>query len=38
MQGGENLPASRLPAVLSLAVSVVALTMVMAVLFGWTGR
>lgn len=38
MRGGEDLPASRLPAVLSLAVSVVALAMVMAVLFGWTGR
>ncbi len=37
MRRGEDLPASRFPAVLSLAVAVVALAMVVVVLFGWAG-
>ncbi|MFJ8696568.1 YidH family protein [Streptomyces roseolilacinus] len=37
MRRGEDLPVSRFPAVLSLAVGLVALAMVLAVLSGWTG-
>ncbi|MEU7577493.1 DUF202 domain-containing protein [Streptomyces sp. NPDC041068] len=37
MRRGEDLPASRFPTVLSLAVAVVALAMVVVVLFGWEG-
>ncbi|MFF3646475.1 YidH family protein [Streptomyces sp. NPDC002564] len=37
MRRGDDLPASRFPAVLSLAVAVVALAMVVVVLFGWEG-
>ncbi|CAL9377654.1 YidH family protein [Streptomyces sp. NPDC101145] len=37
MRRGEDLPVSRFPAVLSLAVGLVALAMVLVVLFGWTG-
>ncbi|WP_069173421.1 YidH family protein [Streptomyces griseus] len=38
MRRGEDLPASRFPAFLSLAVALVAVTMVVVVLFGWEGR
>ncbi|GAA3240559.1 hypothetical protein GCM10020256_62770 [Streptomyces thermocoprophilus] len=37
MRRGEDLPVSRFPAVLSLAVAVVALAMVVVVLLGWAG-
>ncbi|MEU7372131.1 DUF202 domain-containing protein [Streptomyces albidoflavus] len=37
MRRGEDLPVSRFPAVLSLLVAVVALTMVVVVVFGWAG-
>ncbi|CAL9285010.1 MULTISPECIES: DUF202 domain-containing protein [unclassified Streptomyces] len=37
MRRGEDLPVSRFPAVLSLAVGLVALAMVLVVLFGWAG-
>ncbi|WP_055565062.1 YidH family protein [Streptomyces atriruber] len=37
MRRGEDLPASRFPTVLSLAVAVVAVAMVVVVLFGWEG-
>ncbi|MGW7068290.1 YidH family protein [Streptomyces sp. NPDC054855] len=37
MRRGEDLPVSRFPTVLSLAVAVVALAMVVVVLFGWEG-
>ncbi|MER7828778.1 DUF202 domain-containing protein [Streptomyces sp. NPDC095602] len=37
MRLGEDLPVSRFPAVLSLAVGLVALAMVLVVLFGWAG-
>ncbi|MEU6994365.1 DUF202 domain-containing protein [Streptomyces sp. NPDC046465] len=37
MRRGEDLPTSRFPTVLSLAVAVVALAMVIVVLFGWEG-
>ncbi|WOI60101.1 YidH family protein [Streptomyces fradiae] len=37
MRLGEDLPVSRFPAVLGLAVGVVAAAMVLVVLFGWTG-
>ncbi|MFJ2772297.1 YidH family protein [Streptomyces sp. NPDC087300] len=37
MRRGEDLPASRFPAILGLAVAVVALAMVVVVLFGWEG-
>ncbi|MFJ5532349.1 YidH family protein [Streptomyces sp. NPDC093261] len=37
MRCGEDLPASRFPAVLSIAVAVVAVAMVVIVLFGWAG-
>ncbi|WP_405391750.1 DUF202 domain-containing protein [Streptomyces sp. NBC_01102] len=38
MRRGEDLPVSRFPALLSLAVAVVAVAMVVVVLFGWEGR
>ncbi|WP_434096629.1 YidH family protein [Streptomyces nitrosporeus] len=38
MRRGEDLPVSRFPVLLSLAVGVVALAMVVVVLFGWEGR
>ncbi|MFI6939784.1 YidH family protein [Streptomyces sp. NPDC050418] len=38
MRRGEDLPASRFPALLSLAVGVVALIMVVVVLFGWADQ
>ena len=38
MRRGEDLPVSRFPTLLSLAVAVVALAMVVVVLFGWAGR
>ncbi|MEU2230681.1 MULTISPECIES: YidH family protein [Streptomyces] len=38
MRRGEDLPVSRFPAVLSLAVAAVALAMVVLVVFGWAGR
>ncbi|WP_425586356.1 YidH family protein [Streptomyces sannanensis] len=38
MRRGEDLPVSRFPTLLSLAVGVVALAMVVVVLFGWQGR
>ncbi|MFD4630452.1 YidH family protein [Streptomyces sp. NPDC058284] len=37
MRRSEDLPTSRFPTVLSLAVAVVALAMVIVVLFGWEG-
>ncbi|MFJ8362610.1 YidH family protein [Streptomyces sp. NPDC093984] len=37
MRRGEDLPASRFPAMLSLAIAVVALAMVVVVLVGWAG-
>ncbi|WP_406150415.1 YidH family protein [Streptomyces sp. NBC_01012] len=37
MRRGEDLPASRFPALLSLVVAVVAVAMVVVVLFGWEG-
>ncbi|WP_369215065.1 YidH family protein [Streptomyces flavofungini] len=37
MRRGDDLPASRFPTLLSLAVAVVALAMVVVVLFGWEG-
>ncbi|MEU3739385.1 MULTISPECIES: DUF202 domain-containing protein [unclassified Streptomyces] len=37
MRRGEDLPVSRFPTVLSVAVAVVALAMVVVVLFGWEG-
>ncbi|MET8686400.1 DUF202 domain-containing protein [Streptomyces sp. NPDC004732] len=37
MRRGEDLPTSRFPTVLSLAVAVVAVAMVVVVLFGWEG-
>ncbi|MGW0878825.1 YidH family protein [Streptomyces sp. NPDC002671] len=37
MRRGEDLPASRFPAVLSLVVAVVAVAMVVVVLAGWAG-
>nr|WP_202457538.1 MULTISPECIES: DUF202 domain-containing protein [unclassified Streptomyces] len=37
MRRGDDLPSSRFPTVLSLAVAVVALAMVVVVLFGWEG-
>ncbi|MEU5001493.1 DUF202 domain-containing protein [Streptomyces sp. NPDC021622] len=37
MRRGEDLPTSRFPTLLSLAVAVVALAMVVIVLFGWEG-
>ncbi|MCX4668400.1 DUF202 domain-containing protein [Streptomyces sp. NBC_01381] len=37
MRRGEDLPTSRFPMLLSLAVAVVALAMVVIVLFGWEG-
>lgn len=37
MRRGEDLPASRFPAMLSLVVAVVALAMVVVVLAGWAG-
>ncbi|MGW5660544.1 YidH family protein [Streptomyces sp. NPDC003758] len=37
MRRGEDLPASRFPAVLSLAIAVVAVAMVVVVLVGWAG-
>ncbi|GGQ23041.1 YidH family protein [Streptomyces roseolilacinus] len=37
MRRGEDLPVSRFPALLSLAVGLVALAMVLAVVSGWTG-
>lgn len=37
MRRNEDLPVSRFPTVLSLAVAVVALAMVVVVLFGWEG-
>ncbi|RII18815.1 Inner membrane protein YidH [Streptomyces sp. YIM 130001] len=38
MRRGEDLPVSRFPALLSLAVGLVALVMVAVVLVGWNGR
>ncbi|MDQ0797277.1 YidH family protein [Streptomyces sp. B1I3] len=38
MRRGEDLPVSRFPALLGLAVAVVAVAMVVVVLFGWEGR
>jgi putative membrane protein len=37
MRRGEDLPGSRFPAVLSLAIAVVAVAMVVVVLLGWAG-
>ncbi|GGT41621.1 YidH family protein [Streptomyces purpureus] len=37
MRRGEDLPVSRFPSVLALAVALVALVMVVVVLFGWAG-
>ncbi|MFG2498885.1 YidH family protein [Streptomyces sp. NPDC048441] len=37
MRRGEDLPVSRFPTLLSVAVAVVALAMVVVVLFGWEG-
>ncbi|GAA4926259.1 YidH family protein [Streptomyces coeruleoprunus] len=37
MRRGEDLPVSRFPALLGLAVGLVAVAMVLAVVFGWTG-
>jgi putative membrane protein len=37
MRRGQDLPVSRFPTVLSLAVAIVALAMVVVVLFGWEG-
>ncbi|MET8951428.1 YidH family protein [Streptomyces sp. NPDC004393] len=37
MRRGADLPASRFPALLSIAVAVVAVAMVVIVLFGWAG-
>lgn len=37
MRRGDDLPVSRFPTLLSLAVAVVALAMVVVVLFGWEG-
>ncbi|MEW1668062.1 YidH family protein [Streptomyces albidoflavus] len=37
MRRGEDLPVSRFPALLSLLVAVVAVTMVVVVVFGWAG-
>lgn len=37
MRRGEDLPVSRFPALLSLAVGVVAVAMVVVVVFGWRG-
>ncbi|MEU5433402.1 DUF202 domain-containing protein [Streptomyces sp. NPDC020719] len=37
MRRGEDLPVSRFPTVLSVAVAVVAVVMVVAVVFGWAG-
>jgi len=38
MRRGEDLPVSRFPTLLSIAVAVVAVAMVVVVLFGWEGR
>lgn len=38
MRRGEDLPVSRFPTLLGLAVGVVAVAMVVVVLFGWEGR
>jgi putative membrane protein len=38
MRRGEDLPVSRFPTVLSLAVAAVAVAMVVVVLFGWEGE
>ncbi|MEW2488090.1 DUF202 domain-containing protein [Streptomyces sp. NPDC048411] len=38
MRRGEDLPVSRFPTLLSVAVAVVAVAMVVVVLFGWEGR
>ncbi|MEU0832135.1 DUF202 domain-containing protein [Streptomyces sp. NPDC005969] len=38
MRHGEDLPVSRFPTLLSIAVAVVAVAMVVVVLFGWEGR
>lgn len=38
MRRGEDLPVSRFPTLLALAVAVVAVAMVVVVLFGWEGR
>ncbi|MFJ8851090.1 YidH family protein [Streptomyces sp. NPDC102437] len=38
MRRGEDLPVSRFPTLLALAVGVVAVAMVVVVLFGWEGR
>ncbi|MEU0134482.1 DUF202 domain-containing protein [Streptomyces sp. NPDC006296] len=38
MRRGENLPASRFPALLGIVVALVAVAMVVVVLFGWEGR
>ena len=38
MRRGEDLPVSRFPTLLSLAVAFVAVAMVVVVLFGWEGR
>ncbi|MFC8272891.1 YidH family protein [Streptomyces sp. NPDC057271] len=38
MRRGDDLPVSRFPTVLSLAVAVVALAMVVVILVGWAGR
>ncbi|AGJ53995.1 DUF202 domain-containing protein [Streptomyces sp. NPDC049952] len=38
MRRGEDLPASRFPALLSLVVALVAVAMVVVVVFGWEGR
>ncbi|WP_149180574.1 DUF202 domain-containing protein [Streptomyces sp. TRM49041] len=37
MRRGDDLPVSRFPALLGLAVGLVAVAMVLVVLFGWTG-
>ncbi|WP_175410138.1 DUF202 domain-containing protein [Streptomyces sp. TRM64462] len=37
MRRGEDLPVSRFPALLGVAVGLVAVAMVLVVLFGWTG-
>ncbi|MGW1256792.1 YidH family protein [Streptomyces sp. NPDC002513] len=37
MRRGEDLPPSRFPALLSIAIAVVAVAMVVIVLFGWAG-
>lgn len=38
MRRGEDLPVSRFPALLGLAVAVVAVAMVVVVVFGWESR